>query len=165
MVLWSSADKIKKLKITQIQMNHLLKLKDWYYFSHTFDKPPFDLITALNDCVGRSFMLKSSIYQTVKKWLIIFSLNLPPIKLSALMLSIKFSCACDLKLSYIDMSSRHVSSERASKFSWKQKNIFFCNICNSNKLYLNSFTILKKWNLEYETKIDEVLSVKKVALS
>ena len=78
-----------------------------------------------------------------------------------------FSCACDAHLSYIGMSSRHLSTRAKehlnladSRKSAIKDHLYSCDIC-SNNLDMDSFTILKKCNSEYETKIHEALLIKK----
>ena len=66
------------------------------------------------------------------------------------------------------MSSRHLSTRAkehlnladSQKSAIKDHLLYSCDIC-SNNLDMDSFTILKKCNSEYETKIHEALLIKK----
>ena len=79
----------------------------------------------------------------------------------------QFSCACDVHLSYFSMSSRHLSTRAKehlnladSRKSAIKDHLYSCDIC-SNNLDMDSFTILKKCNSEYKTKIHEAPLIKK----
>ena len=96
------------------------------------------------------------IYQTVKvsKY---FQLKSATPKALCSNIVYQFSCACDAHVSYIGMSSRHLSTRAKehlnladSRKSAIKDHLYSCDIC-SNNLDMDSFTILKKCNSEYET--------------
>ena len=80
----------------------------------------------------------------------------------------EFTCSCDANLTYIDMSTRHLSTRAKehldfnSQVSSALKNhTMCCTVCSSVKLNLNSFKIIKKCKSEFYTKIHEALFIKK----
>ena len=106
------------------------------------------------------------IYQTVKV-LKYFQLKSATPKALCSNIVYQFSCACDAHLSYIGMSSRHLSTRAKEHLNLADKrksaikdHLYSCDIC-SNNLDMDSFTVLKKCNSEYETKIHEALLIKK----
>ena len=78
----------------------------------------------------------------------------------------KFTCSCDTNLTYIGMSSRHLITRvehlnlADSRKSAIKDHILSCPICSNLQYNLNSFTILKKCNSDYEAKIHEALLIK-----
>lgn len=79
-----------------------------------------------------------------------------------------FKCSCDTSVSYIGMTSRHLSVrirehinlESTLKSAIKD-HLLLCNICKNNCSNSN-FKILKKCKSEYDTKIHEALFIKKL---
>ena len=79
-----------------------------------------------------------------------------------------YTCSCDAKLTYIDMSTRHLSTRAKEHLDFNSQvssaiknHIICCNVCSSVKLNLNSFKIIKKCKSEFHTKIHEALFIKK----
>ena len=93
--------------------------------------------------------------------------------LPALCLNIvyQFFGLCDLCLTYIDMSTHHLSIKVGEHLSFHLKtessikdHIMFSNICGNSKFTINSFKIIKKCNSNCETKIHKDLLCKKYNL-
>ena len=80
-----------------------------------------------------------------------------------------FTCPCDTDLTYIGMSARHlvvrakehVSLENKSRKSAVKDHISCCVVCANADHLLNSFTVVRKCASEYDTKIHEVLLIKR----
>ena len=80
----------------------------------------------------------------------------------------QFSCSCDSKLTYIGMSTRHLSTRVGEHLGFHLKtessvkeHIMSCDSCSNIKFNVNSFKIIKKCNSNFETKIHEALLIKK----
>ena len=80
----------------------------------------------------------------------------------------EFTCSCDANLTYIGMSTRHLSIRAKEHLDFNSQvssaiknHIMCCNVCSSVKLNLNSFKIIKKCKSEFHTKIHEALFIKK----
>ena len=80
----------------------------------------------------------------------------------------EFTCSCDANLTYIGMSTRHLSTRAKEHLDFNSQvssaiknHIMCCNVCSSVKLNLNSFKIIKKCKSEFHTKIHEALFIKK----
>ena len=80
----------------------------------------------------------------------------------------QFSCSCDSYLTYIGMSTRHLSTRVGEHLGFQLKtessvkeHIMSCAICSNTKFNVNSFKIIKKYNSNFETKIYETLLIKK----
>ena len=76
----------------------------------------------------------------------------------------KFTCLCDTNLTYIGMSlitrvKEHLNLADSRKSAIKD-HMLSCPICSNLQYNINSFTILKKCNLDYEAKIHEALLIK-----
>ena len=79
----------------------------------------------------------------------------------------KFTCSCDTNLTYIGMSSRHLITRvrkhlnsADSRKSVIKDHILSCSTCSNLQYNINSFTILRKCNSDYEAKIHEGLLIK-----
>ena len=80
----------------------------------------------------------------------------------------KFTCSCDTNLTYICMSFRHLITRvkehlnlADSTKSAIKDHILSCPICSNLQYNINSFTIMKKCNSDYEAKIHEALLIKR----
>ena len=80
----------------------------------------------------------------------------------------QFSCSCDFSLTYIGMSTPHLSIRMGEYLSFHLKtegsiknHIMSCNICANSKFNINLFKIIKKCNSNFETKIHDALLIKK----
>ena len=80
----------------------------------------------------------------------------------------EFTCSCDANLTYIGMSTRHLSTRAKEHLDFNSQvssaiknDIMCCNVCSFVKLNLNSFKIIKKCKSEFHTKIHEALFIKK----
>ena len=80
----------------------------------------------------------------------------------------KFTCWCDTNLTYIGMYSRHLITRvkehlnlADSRKSAIKNHILSCPICSNLQYNINSFTILRKCNSDYEAKIHEALLMKR----
>ena len=80
----------------------------------------------------------------------------------------QFSCACGSNLTYIGMSTSHLSTRVGEHLGFRlktessfKKHIKSCDICSNTKFNVNSFKIIKKCNSNFETKIHEALLIKK----
>ena len=102
--------------------------------------------------VGEYFQLKSSIPQPLCSNVVY-----------------KFVCPCDADISYIGMTSRHLTTRvsehlklGSSTQSAIKNHILDCRICSNSAHLINSFKILKKCRSEFDTKICEALFIKKL---
>ena len=80
----------------------------------------------------------------------------------------QFSCSCDSNLTYIGMSTRHLSTRVREHLGFHLKtessvkdHIMSCHSCSNIKFSVNSFKIIKKCSYNFETKIHEALLIKK----
>ena len=80
----------------------------------------------------------------------------------------QFLCSCDSNLTYIGMSTRHLSTRVGEHLAFQLKtessvkeHIMSCDICSNTKFNVNSFKLIKKCNSNFETKIHEALLIKK----
>ena len=80
----------------------------------------------------------------------------------------KFTCSSDTDLTYIGMSSRHLITRvkehlnlADSRKNAIKDHILSCPICYNLQYNINSFTILKRCNSDYEAKIHEALLIKR----
>ena len=80
----------------------------------------------------------------------------------------KFTCSCDTNLTYIGMSSRHLSTRVREHLNLNSKqkssikdHIAACNFCSKTKIGIDSFKIIRKCRSDYDTKIHEALLIKK----
>ena len=80
----------------------------------------------------------------------------------------KFTCSCDKNLTCIGMSSRHLITRvkkdlnlADSRKSTIKNHILSCPTCSNLQYNINSFTILRKCNSDYEAKIHEALHVER----
>ena len=78
----------------------------------------------------------------------------------------KFTCSGHMNLTYIGMSSRHLITRvkehlnlADSRISAIQNHILSCPICSNLQYNINSFTILRKCNSDYEAKLYEALLI------
>ena len=85
---------------------------------------------------------------------------------------LKFTCSCDTNLTYIGMSSRHLITRVKehmnlvdSRKSAIEDHILSCPVCSNLQYNNNSFTILRKCNLDYKAKIHEALLIQRHSLS
>ena len=81
----------------------------------------------------------------------------------------QFSCSCDSNLTYIGMSTRHLSTRVGEHLGFHLKtessvkeHIMSCDSCSNIKFNVNSFKIIKKCNSNFETKIHEALLIKNI---
>ena len=83
----------------------------------------------------------------------------------------KFTCSCDMNLTYIGMTTRHLGKRVEEHLDFKQKddssaildhlrNCHECHKTNKQK-NLNNFEIIRTCRSEYETKIHEALLIRK----
>ena len=78
----------------------------------------------------------------------------------------KFTCSCDTNVTYTGMTTRHLGVRvekhlRSKKDSAIQKHINVCRSCKDNKHLFDNFSILKTYDTQYSTKIQETLLIKK----
>ena len=80
----------------------------------------------------------------------------------------KFTCSCDMSLTYYGMSTRHLITRvrRHLDFNSIQRStiedhILFSGICSDVQHGLKSLTVIKKCQSEFHTKIHEALLIKK----
>ena len=80
----------------------------------------------------------------------------------------KFTCSCDTNLTYIGMSSRHLSTRVREHLNLNSKqkssiknHIAACNFCSKTNIGIDSFKIIRKCRSDYDTKIHESLLIKK----
>ena len=80
----------------------------------------------------------------------------------------KFTCSCDMNLTYYSMSTRHLITRVREHLDFNsiqrsaiKDHILSCGICSDVQHGLKSFTVIKKCQSEFHTKIHEALSIKK----
>ena len=78
----------------------------------------------------------------------------------------KLNCSCDADLSYIDMTTRHLSVRVGEHLHSKTrsavgKHIDNCHVCKEKPVGANDFKILRACSTEYNTKFLEALLIKK----
>jgi len=81
----------------------------------------------------------------------------------------KFTCSRDASVTYIGMSTRHLTTRVQEHLNTKSKNsainqhIQKCSYCSNvlNRDSLSLFSVIKKCNSKYNTKIEEALLIKK----
>ena len=80
----------------------------------------------------------------------------------------KFTCSCDMNLTYYGMSTRHLITRvrkhldfnSIQRFAIKD-HILFCDICLYVQHGLKSFTVIRKCQSKFHTNIHEALLIKK----
>ena len=80
----------------------------------------------------------------------------------------EFSCSCDTNLTYLGMSTRHLSTRIREHLNFNsqtpsavQTHLMSCDICSKVNHKPSSFKIIKKCNSEFQTKIYEALLIRK----
>ena len=80
----------------------------------------------------------------------------------------KFVCPCDADISYIGMTSRHLSTRVSEHLSFGsstlsaiKEHIMDCTTCSNSTQLSKSFEVLRQCRTEFETKIYEALFIKK----
>ena len=78
----------------------------------------------------------------------------------------KFNCSCDADLSYIGMTTRHLSVRVREHLHSKVrsavgKHIDNCHVCKQKPVDVKDFKIMRACSIEYNTKIQEALLIKK----
>jgi len=79
----------------------------------------------------------------------------------------KFSCSRDAKISYIDMTTRHLGIRVYEYLHHKtlksniKDHIDSCDTCKEKNLDINSFKVIHSCKTEYETRIQKALLIKK----
>ena len=80
----------------------------------------------------------------------------------------KFTCSCDMNLTYCSMSTRHLITRVREHLDFNsiqrsaiKDHILFCDICSDVQHGLKSFRVIKKCQSKFHTKIHEALLIKK----
>ena len=78
----------------------------------------------------------------------------------------KFNCSCDADLSYIGVTTRHLSVTVREHLHSKVrsavgKHIDNCHVCKEKPVGVTVFKIMRACSTEYNTKIQEALLIKK----
>ena len=80
----------------------------------------------------------------------------------------EYSCSCDTNLTYIGMSTRHLSTRVKEHLNFNtqtpsavKNHLMSCTICANCNHRTSSFKVIKKCNSEFETKIYEALLIRK----
>ena len=78
----------------------------------------------------------------------------------------EFNCSCDADLSYIGMTTHHLSVRIREHLHSKVrsavgKHIDNCHVCKEKTVGVNDFKIMRVCSSEYNTKIQEALLIKK----
>ena len=101
--------------------------------------------------IGRYFQLKSNAP-------LVLSLNVV----------YKFKCSCDMNVTYYGMSTRHLITRVREHLNFNsiqrsaiKDRILSCGICSDVQHGLKSFTVIKKYQSEFHTKIQKALLIKK----
>ena len=81
----------------------------------------------------------------------------------------QFRCSCDTNLTYVGMTTRHLAARACEHLVFAQSHksaikdhIHACATGREDKYTVNSFQIAKRCHMEYETKIQEALLIKKL---
>ena len=77
----------------------------------------------------------------------------------------KFNCSCDVDLSYIGMTTCHLSFRIREHLHSKVrsavgKHMDNCRMCKETPVGVNDFKIMRACSTEYNTKIQEALLIK-----
>ena len=78
----------------------------------------------------------------------------------------KFNCSCDADLSYIGMTTHHLSVRVREHLHSKVrsavgKHIDNCHVCKQKPVGVKDFKIMRACSTEYNTKIQEALLIDK----
>ena len=79
-----------------------------------------------------------------------------------------FSCPCDMGITYIGMSSRHLVVRVKEHLNLNDRrksaikdHLLHCSSCSQAEIKLDSFKVLKKCSSEYNAKIHEAFLIKR----
>ena len=80
----------------------------------------------------------------------------------------KFTCSCDTNLTYYGMSTRHLITRVREHLDFNsiqrsaiKDHILSCDVCSDVQHGIKSFTVIKKCQSRFHTKIHEALLIKK----
>ena len=80
----------------------------------------------------------------------------------------KFTCSCDMNLTYYGMSTRHLITRVREHLDFNsiqrsaiKDHILSCDVCSDVQHGIKSFTVIKKCQSKFHTKIHEALLIKK----
>ena len=80
----------------------------------------------------------------------------------------QFMCSCDTNLSYIGTSMQHLRIKAGKHFNLNnshknaiKNHLQSCHQCCNGVCNVTSFQILRKWHIDYDTKIHKALLIKK----
>ena len=123
-------------------------------------------VKRLKSVIKRKFQVDINAYYTSFKTGNYFNVKCPTPKALKSNVVYKFSCLCDTNITYIGMTTRHLTTRLEEHLNLKSdsaigNHIKSCNICNNKKINIINFTILKQCNTAYKTKIQEALLIKK----
>ena len=116
--------------------------------------------------VKRKFDVDTNVYYTTFKTGFYFQLKCStPLSLMSNVVY-KFNCSCDADLSYIGMTTRHLSVRVREHLHLKVrsavgKHIDNCHVCKQKPVGVKDFKIMRACSTEYNTKIQEALLIKK----
>ena len=120
----------------------------------------------LSVLVKRKFNVDINVYYTTFKTGSYFRLKCStPLSLMSNVMY-KFNCSCDADLSYIGMTTRHLSVKVREHLYSKVKlavgkHIDNCRVCKQKPVGVNDFKIMRACSTKYNTKIQEALFIKK----
>ena len=139
-------------------------------------------LTILHSCFCRSYLMTAGFYlifqarirmlRQIQKFIIKRKLKkeMKTGGLPALCSNIvyQFLCSCDSSLTYIGVSTRHLSIRVGEHLGFHLKtersvknHVMSCDICANTKFNVNLFKIIKKCYSDFETKFHEALLIKK----
>ena len=79
-----------------------------------------------------------------------------------------FTCSCDMNLTYYGMSTRHLITRVREHLDFNsiqrsaiKDHILSCDVCSDVQHGIKSFTVIKKCQSKFHTKIHEALLIKK----
>ena len=121
----------------------------------------------LTRLIAKKYDIHISTYFISKKVGSYFKLKCPtPVSLLSKVVY-KFTCSRDATETYIGMSTRHLLTRAQEHFNLKNaksainQHLQNCNTCNTGKLNLSSFCVMKKCRSNFATKVQEALLIKK----
>ena len=166
---WFIDNTLKKFEEQSAAKNKSQKTEKDFFF--TLGLPYFgnssrQFAKKLSVLIKRKFDVDINVYYTTFKTGFYFQLKCStPLSLMSNVVY-KFNCSCDADLSYIGMTTRHLSVRVREHLHSKVrsavgKHIDNCHMCKQKPVGVKDFKIMRACSTEYNTKIQEALLIKK----
>ena len=166
---WFIDNTLKKFEEQSAAKNNSQKTEKDFFF--TLGLPYFgnssrQFAKKLSVLIKRKFDVDINVYYTTFKTGFYFQLKCStPLSLMSNVVY-KFNCSCDADLSYIGMTTRHLSVRVREHLHSKVrlavgKHIDNCHVCKQKPVGVKHFKIMRACSTEYNTKIQEALLIKK----